>query len=121
MVVAATVVAVAAVMAAAAVVVTAVAAAAVVKAAVATVVVVVVAKVAAVATNIDLPTFNKKALRGLFSWRICGEDFDFHTTLQLQNLVDVVCVQTVCKKSILAARDADRQVADHGVGVSIEM
>ena len=120
MVVAATVVAVAAVMAAA--VVTAVAVAvAVVKAAVATVVVVVVAKVAAVATNIDLPTFNKKALRGLFSWRICGEDFDFHTTLQLQNLVDVVCVQTVCKKSILAARDADRQVADHGVGVSIEM
>ena len=116
---AATVVAAAAVTAAVvvAVVVKAAAAAATAAAAAA-----VVAKAAAaVATNTDLRSHLRKALRGLFSWRWHRNDFDLDAALQLQHLADIVRTQTVRKEKVFSANDADRQMGDQRVAVCIKV
>ena len=103
----------------AAAVTVAVVVAVVVKAAAATAAaVVVVAKAAAaVATNTDLRSHLRKALRGLFSWRWHRNDFDLDAALQLQHLADIVRTQTVRKEKVFSANDADRQMGDQRVAV----
>ena len=110
------------VVAAAAAVTAAVVVAVVEKAAAATAaVVVVVAKAAAVATNTDLRSHLRKALRGLFSWRWHRNDFDLDAALQLQHLADIVRTQTVRKEKVFSANDADRQMGDQRVAVCIKV
>ena len=112
------VVVVAATVVAATVVAAAVVVAVVVKAAAATAAAVVVAKAAAaVATNTDLRSHLRKALRGLFSWRWHRNDFDLNAALQLQHLADIVRTQTVRKEKVFSANDADRQMGDQRVAV----
>ena len=117
------VVVVAATVVAAAAVTVAVVVAVVVKAAAATAAAaVVVAKAAAaVATNTDLRSHLRKALRGLFSWRWHRNDFDLDAALQLQHLADIVRTQTVRKEKVFSANDADRQMGDQRVAVCIKV
>ena len=83
---------------------------------------VVVAKAAAaVATNTDLRSHLRKALRGLFSWRWHRNDFDLDAALQLQHLADIVRTQTVRKEKVFSANDADRQMGDQRVAVCIKV